>query len=69
MNYLYSGLQLVVFKVKFYVRCLDATGSKTIILNKRYFVSEIGLNGWYKIKGETGRYVWHNPKRFKKLIK
>jgi hypothetical protein len=61
---MFSHLQRVDFKTNFKVKCKDVIGSKTLTLNKRYIVTQLGFNGFFKIKGDTGRKVWHNPKRF-----
>lgn len=67
MKFLFSHLPVVKFKAHFHVRCVNNHNSKTLTNNKRYFVVKVGFNGYYKIKGDTNRYVWHKPNRFKKI--
>lgn len=61
---MFSHLQKVDFKINFKVICKDATSSKTLTRDKVYTVTELGFKKFFKIKGDTGRFVWHNPKRF-----
>tara|TARA_R110000868_G_scaffold9099_4_gene46047 strand:+ start:1553 stop:1801 length:249 start_codon:yes stop_codon:yes gene_type:complete len=49
----------------FRVKCVDVKNTTTLTLDKLYTVVQIGFNGSYCLKGDTGRKVWHLPKRFK----
>lgn len=68
-NFLFGNLQEVSFKANFIVRCVDSSGTTTLSKGKRYTVSQLGFNGYYKVKGDTNRYVWHKPDRFREIIK
>jgi hypothetical protein len=62
----FSKLTIVKFKANFTVKCIDDSRTQTLTVNRKYKVIDIGFNGYYKVKGNTGRYVWHKPNRFKK---
>ncbi len=49
----------------FRVKCVDNKKTTTLSNGKMYTVIQIGLNGSYCLQGDTGRKVWHLPKRFK----
>lgn len=68
-NFIFSHLQQVSFKSNFKVRCIDNSGTITLSKGKRYTVIKLGLNGYYKVKGDTNRFVWHKPNRFREILK
>lgn len=55
----------VTNKTWFRVKCVDNKNTTTLSINKLYTVTQIGFSGGYLITGDTGRKVWHRPKRFK----
>jgi len=59
-------LERVIFKANFKRRCVDNVGTKTLTVGKKYTITELGFNGYFKVKGDTNRYVWHKPDRFNK---
>ncbi len=62
-------LEKVESKTNFGVKCIDALRTKTLTKSKKYKVLELGFNGYFKVKGDTNRFVWHNPSRFNKIKK
>lgn len=65
---MFSHCQVVKMNkdVYFKVRCVSKPKKTSkITVNKWYYVSEIGFNGHYLVRTDSGRNVWYNPVYFK----